>query len=103
MTGTALVEVRDLVKHFPLRGGVLQRTVAVVQAVDGVSFDIERGETLGLVGESGCGKTTVGRLLLRLIEPTAGTIRFDGQDVTGLRGGDLKAYRRRVQIIFQDP
>ena len=103
MTGTALVEVRDLVKHFPLRGGVLQRTVAVVQAVDGVSFDIERGETLGLVGESGCGKTTVGRLLLRLIEPTAGTIRFDGQDVTALRGAALKAYRRRVQIIFQDP
>ncbi len=103
MTQTALVEVRDLVKHFPLRGGVLQRTVAVVQAVDGVSFDIERGETLGLVGESGCGKTTVGRLLLRLIEPTAGTIRFDGQDVTALRGPALKAYRRRVQIIFQDP
>jgi oligopeptide transport system ATP-binding protein len=103
VTGTALVEVRDLVKHFPIRGGVLQRTVAVVQAVDGVSFDIERGETLGLVGESGCGKTTVGRLLLRLIEPTAGTIRFDGQDVTSLRGGALKAYRRRVQIIFQDP
>jgi oligopeptide/dipeptide ABC transporter ATP-binding protein len=103
VTETALVEVRDLVKHFPLRGGVLQRTVAVVQAVDGVSFDIERGETLGLVGESGCGKTTVGRLLLRLIEPTAGTIRFDGQDVTALRGPALKAYRRRVQIIFQDP
>jgi peptide/nickel transport system ATP-binding protein/oligopeptide transport system ATP-binding protein len=103
VTGTALVEVRDLVKHFPIRGGVLQRTVAVVQAVDGVSFDIERGETLGLVGESGCGKTTVGRLLLRLIEPTAGTIRFDGQDVTSLRGPALKAYRRRVQIIFQDP
>jgi oligopeptide transport system ATP-binding protein len=103
MTATPLVEVRDLVKHFPLRGGVLQRTVAVVQAVDGVSFDIERGETLGLVGESGCGKTTVGRLLLRLIEPTAGTIRFDGQEVTALRGPALKAYRRRVQIIFQDP
>jgi peptide/nickel transport system ATP-binding protein/oligopeptide transport system ATP-binding protein len=103
VTDTALVEVRDLVKHFPIRGGVLQRTVAVVQAVDGVSFDVQRGETLGLVGESGCGKTTVGRLLLRLIEPTAGTIRFDGQDVTALRGPALKAYRRRVQIIFQDP
>jgi peptide/nickel transport system ATP-binding protein len=98
-----LVEVRDLVKHFPVHGGVLQRTVAVVQAVDGVSFDVARGETLGLVGESGCGKTTVGRLLLRLIEPTAGTIRFDGQDVTALKGTDLKAYRRRMQIIFQDP
>ena len=98
-----LVEVRDLVKHFPVRGGVLQRTVAVVQAVDGVSFDITRGETLGLVGESGCGKTTVGRLLLRLIEPTSGTIRFDGQDITTLKGAELKRYRRRMQIIFQDP
>ena len=101
--GTPLVEVRDLVKHFPVRGGVLQRTVAVVQAVDGVSFDIRRGETLGLVGESGCGKTTVGRLLLRLIEPTSGTIRFDGRDITSLKGAELKAYRRRMQIIFQDP
>jgi oligopeptide transport system ATP-binding protein len=98
-----LVEVRDLVKHFPVRGGVLQRTVAVVQAVDGVSFDIQRGETLGLVGESGCGKTTVGRLLLRLIEPTSGTIRFDGRDITSMKGAELKAYRRRMQIIFQDP
>ncbi len=98
-----LVEVRDLVKHFPVRGGVLQRTVAVVQAVDGVSFDITRGETLGLVGESGCGKTTVGRLLLRLIEPTSGSIRFDGRDITTMKGADLKAYRRRMQIIFQDP
>ncbi|HEX7346414.1 MAG TPA: oligopeptide/dipeptide ABC transporter ATP-binding protein [Candidatus Limnocylindrales bacterium] len=103
VTGAPLVEVRDLVKHFPVRGGVLQRTVAVVQAVDGVSFDIRRGETLGLVGESGCGKTTVGRLLLRLIEPTSGSIRFDGRDITTLKGADLKAYRRRMQIIFQDP
>jgi peptide/nickel transport system ATP-binding protein/oligopeptide transport system ATP-binding protein len=103
-TGThPLVEVRDLVKHFPIRGGVLSRTVAVVQAVDGVSFDIRRGETLGLVGESGCGKTTVGRLLLRLIEPTAGTIRFDAVDITRLPGRALKPYRRRMQIIFQDP
>ena len=100
---TPLVEVRDLVKYFPVRGGVLQRTVAHVQAVDGVSFDIRRGETLGLVGESGCGKTTVGRLLLRLIEPTSGTIRFDGHDLTGLKGAALKPYRRRMQIIFQDP
>ncbi len=98
-----LVEVRDLVKHFPVHGGILQRTVGQVQAVDGVSFDIRRGETLGLVGESGCGKTTVGRLLLRLIEPTAGTIRFDGVDLTGLQGAALKPYRRRMQIIFQDP
>jgi peptide/nickel transport system ATP-binding protein len=100
---TPLVEVRDLVKHFPIRGGILQRTMAVVQAVDGVSFDVHRGETLGLVGESGCGKTTVGRMLLRLIEPTSGTIRFDGRDITTLKGAELKAYRRRIQIIFQDP
>ena len=98
-----LVEVRDLVKHFPIRGGILQRTIGLVQAVDGVSFEIRRGETLGLVGESGCGKTTVGRLLLRLIEPTAGTIRFDGVDLTALKGRALKPYRRRMQIIFQDP
>jgi len=98
-----LVEVRNLVKHFPVKGGVLQRTVAQVQAVDGVSFMIRRGETLGLVGESGCGKTTVGRLLLRLIEPTSGEIRFDGDDITAIRGARLKPYRRRMQIIFQDP
>ncbi len=102
-SATPLVEVRDLIKHFPVRGGILQRTVGVVQAVDGVSFEIRRGETLGLVGESGCGKTTVGRLLLRLIEPTSGTIRFDGQDITTVRGAALKPYRRRMQIIFQDP
>jgi oligopeptide/dipeptide ABC transporter, ATP-binding protein, C-terminal domain len=98
-----LVQVRDLVKHFPIKGGVLQRTIGQVQAVDGVNFDIRRGETLGLVGESGCGKTTVGRLLLRLLEPTAGSIRFDGVELTTLRGGALKPYRRRMQIIFQDP
>ncbi len=98
-----LVEVRDLVKHFPIRGGVLQRTIGLVQAVDGVTFEIRRGETLGLVGESGCGKTTVGRLLLRLIDPTAGSIRFDGIELTELKGSALKPYRRRMQIIFQDP
>jgi peptide/nickel transport system ATP-binding protein/oligopeptide transport system ATP-binding protein len=104
MNGTTpLVEVRDLVKHFPVRGGVLQRTVGWVQAVDGVSFEVRRGETLGLVGESGCGKTTVGRLLLRLIEPTSGSIRFDGADLTAIKGAALKPYRRRMQIIFQDP
>jgi peptide/nickel transport system ATP-binding protein len=102
-TGAPLVEVRHLVKHFPITGGILQRTVAQVQAVDDVSFTIRRGETLGLVGESGCGKTTVGRLLLRLIEPTAGEIVFDGQDLAKLRGSALKPYRRRMQIIFQDP
>jgi peptide/nickel transport system ATP-binding protein/oligopeptide transport system ATP-binding protein len=98
-----LVDVRGLVKHFPVRGGVLQRQVATVQAVDGVSFEIRRGETLGLVGESGCGKTTVGRLLLRLIDPTDGEIRFDGVDITKLKGSRLKPYRRRMQLIFQDP
>ncbi len=102
-TGRPLVEVRGLVKHFPIRGGILGRTTAVVQAVDGVDFTIARGETLGLVGESGCGKTTVGRVLLRLIEPTAGTIRFDGHDIARLNGSALKPYRRRMQLIFQDP
>jgi peptide/nickel transport system ATP-binding protein/oligopeptide transport system ATP-binding protein len=101
--GTPLVEVRDLVKHFPIHGGVLRRQIASVQAVDGVSFTINRGETVGLVGESGCGKTTVGRVLLRLIEPTAGQILVEGRDIAKLSGTELKPYRRRMQIIFQDP
>jgi len=98
-----LVEVKGLYKSFPLRGGILQRTIAEVRAVDGVDLEVRRGETLGLVGESGCGKTTVGRLLLRLIEPTAGKIVFDGTDITRLGGAELKPFRRRMQIIFQDP
>ena len=98
-----LVEIRGLVKHFPIKGGILQRRVGTVQAVDGVDLVVQRGETVGLVGESGCGKTTVGRLLLRLIEPTAGTIVFDGRDITRIRGAELKPYRRRMQIVFQDP
>ena len=101
--GGPLVEVQGLVKHFPIKGGLLQRQVASVQAVDDVSFTVARGETLGLVGESGCGKTTVGRLLLRLIDPTGGTIRFDGEDITRIKGRSLKPYRRRMQLIFQDP
>ncbi|HEY6058738.1 MAG TPA: oligopeptide/dipeptide ABC transporter ATP-binding protein [Candidatus Limnocylindrales bacterium] len=98
-----LIEARDLVKYFPITGGVLQRTIAQVRAVEGVSLTIKRGETLGLVGESGCGKTTVGRLILRLLDPTAGQILFDGHDISKLRGAALKPYRRRMQIIFQDP
>jgi oligopeptide/dipeptide ABC transporter ATP-binding protein len=98
-----LIQVRGLVKYFPVRGGVLQRTQGWVKAVDDVSFTIRRGETLGLVGESGCGKTTVGRLLLRLIEPTAGHVWFEGRDLTAVGGNELKALRREMQIIFQDP
>jgi peptide/nickel transport system ATP-binding protein/oligopeptide transport system ATP-binding protein len=101
-----LVQVEHLAEFFPITGGILQRKVAEVKAVDDVSFTIQRGETLGLVGESGCGKTTVGRLLLRLIEPTAGRIMFggaEGVDITRLHGRDLKPFRRRMQIIFQDP
>jgi oligopeptide/dipeptide ABC transporter ATP-binding protein len=102
-TNGALVRVEHLSEFFPLRGGILQRQVGDVKAVDDVSFEIRRGETLGLVGESGCGKTTVGRTLLRLIEPTGGRVVFDGTDITDLKGNDLKPYRRRMQIVFQDP
>jgi oligopeptide/dipeptide ABC transporter ATP-binding protein len=97
-----LLEARGLVKHFPVRTGLLKRTVGQLKAVDGVDLDVYRGETLGLVGESGCGKSTLGRTLLRLIEPTAGTISFDGRDVTRLGSGELKATRRHMQIVFQD-
>lgn len=99
----SLLTVNDLVKHFPIRSGLLQRQTGAVQAVDGVSFSLEKGETLGLVGESGCGKSTTGRCIMRLIEPTSGHVDFDGVDVTSLRGKELKAFRRDVQIIFQDP
>jgi len=100
---TPVVEVEDLKKHFPIRKGILSRTVGRVYAVDGVSFTINEGETLGLVGESGCGKSTVGRTVLRLIEPTAGRIRLDGDDITRLGKKELRPYRRQMQIIFQDP
>jgi peptide/nickel transport system ATP-binding protein/oligopeptide transport system ATP-binding protein len=98
-----LLVVQDLVKYFPVRGGLLQRVKDWVKAVDQVSFTVKEGETLGLVGESGCGKTTVGRALLRLIEPTSGKVDFDGVDVLSLKGKELKAMRRNMQIIFQDP
>src|SRR5947209_13131484 len=101
--GETLLRVKDLVKHFPVKSGLLSRTVERVHAVDGVSFDIGRGETLGLVGESGCGKSTTGRCILRLIEPTSGEIWFEGRDTTALSGGELRALCRDMQIIFQDP
>ncbi|HLE30295.1 MAG TPA: dipeptide ABC transporter ATP-binding protein [Anaerolineales bacterium] len=98
-----LVEVKNLVKYFPMRGGLLQRVVAWVQAVDNVSFTIKEGETLGLVGESGCGKTTVGRTILRLIPATSGAVVYEGQDVFRANPRELKTLRRNMQIIFQDP
>ncbi len=100
---TALVEIRELVKYFPVKGGILRRTTGQVKAVDKVSLTIERGETLGLVGESGCGKSTLGRLLVRLLDPTAGHILFEGQDLATIEGRDLQRLRSKVQIIFQDP
>jgi peptide/nickel transport system ATP-binding protein len=103
MTAEALLEVRDLVKHFPVTGGVLQRQVGAVHAVDGVSLDVMPGETLGIVGETGSGKTTTARLISRLIEPTSGSIRFEGRDIAALGRRDLKALRRNVQMVFQDP
>jgi len=100
----ALVEVRNLVKHFPItRGIIFQRQIGAVHAVDDVSFDAMRGETLGLVGETGCGKSTTARLVMRLLEPTSGTIRYDGRDISHISRAQLKPLRREMQMIFQDP
>jgi peptide/nickel transport system ATP-binding protein/oligopeptide transport system ATP-binding protein len=103
MSDAPVLQVENLVKHFPIHGGFLQRQVGAVKAVDGVTFSIRRGETLGLVGESGCGKSTIGKVVLKLIEPTAGRIVLAGEDVTGLKPGAMWAHRRRIQTIFQDP
>lgn len=102
-SGPPLLSVKDLKTHFPIRSGLLQRVTGYVKAVDGVSFELGRGETLGLVGESGCGKTTVGRTLLRLIPNSGGSVTFEGKDVFKAQGAEMKALRRDMQIIFQDP
>ena len=102
-TGELLLSVKDLKKYFPIKKGLFASTVGHVKAVDGVSFDVARGEVLGLVGESGCGKTTTGRVILRLIEATAGQVLFEGKDVLALGKRDLRAIRREMQIVFQDP
>ena len=104
MTTESILQIRDLTKHFPVsKSGPTGRAHGIVKAVDGISFDLHKGETLGLVGESGCGKTTAGRTLLKLIEPTSGSITFEGNDITKLSSSKMRPLRAQMQIIFQDP
>ena len=103
MTGDVILQAEGLVKHYPIKAGVLRRTVGHVKALDGVSFELYKGETLGIVGESGCGKSTLGRMLMRLEEPTAGKLTFDGVDMYSQKGAAMRRLRRDIQIVFQDP
>jgi oligopeptide transport system ATP-binding protein len=103
MTGDVILQAENLVKYYPIRAGVLRRTVGQVKALDGVSFELYKGETLGIVGESGCGKSTLGRMLMRLEEPTSGRLTFEGVDVYSQKGGAMRRLRRDIQIVFQDP
>ena len=98
-----VLEAENLVKHYPIKAGILRRTVGTVKAVDGVSFALHKGETLGIVGESGCGKSSLGRLLMRLEEPTSGRLTFDGIDMYSQNGADMRRLRRDIQIVYQDP
>jgi oligopeptide transport system ATP-binding protein len=103
MTGEVILQAENLVKHYPIKAGVLRRTVGHVKALDGVSFELYKGETLGIVGESGCGKSTLARMLMRLEEPTDGKLIFDGVDVYAQKGSAMRRLRRDIQIVFQDP
>jgi oligopeptide transport system ATP-binding protein len=103
MNREVVLKAENLVKHYPIKAGVLRRTVGHVKAVDGVSFELYKGETLGIVGESGCGKSSLGRLLMRLEEPTAGKLTFDGVDMYSQKGAEMRRLRRDIQIVFQDP